>query len=200
MNDGNPFKVLLYFDGSQHSLSAAVYTANLFNRIPNMSLTIVHVQENAKGSRLMDYNLMGIWSSDFFLGEKGALEKMEHKQRNQYEKIISKTYEIFFRIGQNVNQQVIFANSNIPDTVDAIIAYATKKEFELIVMGTRGPTSLKGLVYGSLAHSVLNKSDIPVLLIKKLPQEFIDEFCSTPSEKPNRVKGRRNHLYWIKTM
>lgn len=45
-------------------------------------------------------------------------------------------------------------------------------------MGTRGLTSLKGLIKSSLAHSVLNKSDIPVLLIKELPQEFIDRYCT----------------------
>lgn len=200
MNYGNLFKVLLYFDGSQHSLSAAVYTANLFNRIPNMSLTIVHVQENVKGSRLKDYNLMEIWSSDFFLGEKEKLEKLDSKKRSEYDRVISKTYEVFFETGQNVKQEVIFANLNIPDTVEAIIDYATKKEFELIIMGTRGPSSLKGLMYGSLAHRVLNKSDIPVLLIKKLPQEFIDSFCASRSEKPTPVKGRRNHLYGVKSI
>ncbi|MCO1600527.1 universal stress protein [Desulfosporosinus nitroreducens] len=198
--NGNPLKVLLYFDGSEHSLSAAVYTANLFNRIPNMHLTIVHAQENIQGSKLENSNLREIWSTDLILDwEKTLLDKVEFKHKSQYSKIIAKTHEIFFEAGQNVNQQVIFANSNIPDTVEAIINFATKKEFELIIMGTRGPSSLKGLVYGSLAHSVLNKSDIPVLLIKKLPQEFVDRFCSSPSGK-NRGKGRRNHLYWVKTI
>ncbi|OLN27704.1 hypothetical protein DSOL_4423 [Desulfosporosinus metallidurans] len=44
-------------------------------------------------------------------------------------------------------------------------------------MGTRGLTTLKGLIFGCLAHNVLNRSPIPVLLVKKLPQEFIDNYC-----------------------
>ena len=203
MEDGKLLKVLLYFDGSRHSFSAAVYAANLFNRIPNMSLTVLHVRENVEGSKEEEYNLMEIWSTDLNSDwAKSLLEKVEVNQRNQYSEIIAKTNQIFSERGHNVNQQIIFANANIPDTVDAIIDYATNKGFELIIMGTRGLTSLKGLIYGSLAHSVLNKSDIPVLLIKKLPQEFVDGFCSSPSGKSSsaRTKERSDHLHLAKSM
>ena len=201
MNEVNPYKVLLYFDGSLHSLSAAVYTANLLNRIPNTSLTILHVLENVKGTKQEEYNLMEIWSTDPNLEwQKRLLEKVELNYEGKYSRILAKIKENFFAKGRNVTQKVIFANPNIPDTVEAIINYSTKKEFELIIMGTKGPSSLKGLMYGSLAHSVLNKSDIPVLLIKKLPQEFIDRFCADPPGKSDPVKGRRDHLYLAKTM
>ena len=53
-------------------------------------------------------------------------------------------------------------------------------------MGTRGLSSLKGLIFGGLAHKVLNKSAIPVLLIKKLPQEFIDSFLSDSKQEITR--------------
>lgn len=184
MKDGKPFKVLLYFDGSQHSLSAAVYTADLFDRIPDMQLTILQIQENVEGTKLEECNLMEIWSSTPSIDttpsveqNKSLLEKAQYNHKNQHSKIIAKINKIFFETGLNVKQKTLFANSNIPDTADAIIDFATKKHFELIIMGTRGPSSLKGLVYGSLAHYVLNKSNIPVLLIKKLPHEFIDSFC-----------------------
>ena len=196
MNNSNLFKVLLYFDGSQHSFSAAVYAANLLNRIPNMHLTVLHVLENIEGSKQDDYNLMEIWSTDPNSDwVRSLLEKVELNQSSEYSEIIAKTNEIFSESGYDVNQQVIYANSNIPDIVEAIVDYATKKEFKLIIMGTRGLTSLKGLIYGSLAHRVLNKSDIPVLLIKKLPQDFVDSFCSSPSRKDTRIKGRSDHLY-----
>ncbi|AFQ42711.1 universal stress protein [Desulfosporosinus meridiei] len=195
MNQGNLFKVLLYFDGTPHSLSAAVYTADLLKRIPHMSLNIVHAQESVEGVFIPgEYNLMGQWSSDL------CSVKQEVNKASQDSKIIAKINEIFFKTGQDVSQEVIFANSNIPDIVDSIIDYSTKQRPELIIMGTRGPSSFKGLMHGSLAHSVLNKSKIPVLLIKKLPQEFIDEFCSSSSEKSGRRKGRRNHLYEVKTI
>lgn len=201
MIDNNPLKVLLYFDGSEHSLSAAVYTANLFSRIPNMDLTIIHVRENVEGAKLENSNLMEIWSSNPVMDwQTSLLDQIGLHQRGEYSKIIAKTNEILFKTGLDVKQQVVFANPNISDTVEAILDYAEKKEFELIIMGTRGPSSLKGLMYGSLAHSVLNKSDIPVLLIKKLPQEFVDRFCSSPIGSSARTKGRRDHLYQLRSI
>lgn len=179
MTDSNPLKVLLYSDGSKHSFSAAVYTANLFYNIPNMHLTVLHLQENVEGSIEGDYNLMETWSANPHLNwEKHLVEEADSDQRMQYSQIITKTKKIFTERGHNVNQKVIYSNYNIPDTVEAILGYAKNYGFELIIMGTRGLTSLKGLIHGSLAHSVLNKSDIPVLLIKKLPQEFVDRYCS----------------------
>ncbi|MHB8076454.1 universal stress protein [Desulfosporosinus fructosivorans] len=179
MTNSNPLKVLLYSDGSKHSFSAAVYTANLFSNIPNMQLTVLHIQENAEGLVDEDYNLLETWSSKTHLNwEKHLVAEADSNKRKQYSQIMTKTKEIFTERGHNVKQKVIYSNYNIADTVEAILNYAINYGFELIIMGTRGLTSLKGLIYGSLAHSVLNKSDIPVLLIKKLPQEFVDRYCS----------------------
>lgn len=179
MTDSNPLKVLLYSDGTRHSFSAAVYAANLFNNISNMHLTVLSIQENAEGAIKGDYNLLETWSTSPHLNwEKHIVEEADLERKRQYSEIIIKTNKIFNERGHDVNQKVIYSNYNISDTVDAILGYAKNYGFELIIMGTRGLTSLKGLIHGSLAHSVLNKSDIPVLLIKKLPQEFVDRYCA----------------------
>lgn len=180
MTDSNPLKVLLYSDGTKHSFSAAVYTANLFCNIPNMQLTVISIQENAEGSIVDDVNLLETWSTSTHLNwEKHLVDEAESERRKQYSEILDKTKKIFTQRGHNVLQKVIYSNYNIPDTVEAILGYATNYGFELIIMGTRGLTSLKGLIHGSLAHSLLNKSEIPVLLIKRLPQEFVDRYCSS---------------------
>lgn len=179
MTDFNPLKVLLYSDGTKHSFSAAVYTANLFNNIPNMHLTVLNIQENVEGSIERDYNLLQTWSTMPHLNwEKQLVEEADSERRKQYSKIMNKTKKIFTERGQNVDQKVIYSNYNIPDIVESILGYAKNYGYELIIMGTRGLTSLKGLIHGSLAHSLLNKSEIPVLLIKKLPQDFVDRYCS----------------------
>ncbi|TGE31636.1 universal stress protein [Desulfosporosinus sp. Sb-LF] len=181
MVDSNMLKVLLYSDGTQHSFSAAVYAANLFYKIPNMHLTVLHVQEKIDGSVKEDSDLPETWSANPNLDwVKHLMDEADSDKRRQYSEIFAKTQEIFTERGQAVNQQVIFsASAGIPDTAKAILGYAERNEFELIIMGTRGLTSLKGLIHGSLAHSVLNKSrNIPVLLIKKLSQDFVDRYCS----------------------
>jgi len=174
MTNSNILKVLLYSDGTPHSFSAAVYAANLFYSIPNMQLTVLHVQEGVEGSNLMEARPTNP-NLDWV---KHLMGEVDSDKLKQYDEILAKTNEIFLERGHSVNQQVIYSKSSIPDTAKTILSYATKNAFELIIMGTRGLTSLKGLIQGSLTHSVLNKSDVPVLLIKKLPQGFIDRYCT----------------------
>lgn len=178
MTESKSLKVLLYADDSPHSFSATVYAASLFSNLPNMQLTILHIRESVQGSIDGEYNLLETWSSNPNTDwVEHLIDNKDLVKEKEYSEILATTNKIFSQKGQNVNRQVIYSNSNIPDITEAILSYARKKNFELIIMGTRGLNSLKGLIYGSLAHNVLNKSDIPVLLIKKLPQEFIDNYC-----------------------
>lgn len=181
MSNSN-FNVLLYSDGSHQAFSAAVYTATLLKNMPNMHLTVVQVQERDEGnedSTGTEYNWIDTWpvspTSEWM---KRVTDESDSDTINHYHQILAKTNEIFKSRGLDVSHQVIYSNPSISDTVEALINYATKKSFRLIIMGTRGLTTLKGLVFGCLAHNVLNRSPIPVLLVKKLPQDFIDSYCS----------------------
>ncbi len=49
---------------------------------------------------------------------------------------------------------------------DVIAAYANEHKPDLIVMGTRGHTSLANLVLGSVVTGVLARCTVPVLLIR----------------------------------
>ncbi|AFQ43683.1 universal stress protein [Desulfosporosinus meridiei] len=179
MTDSKSLKVLLYADGSPHSFSATVYAASLFASLDNMQLTILHIHESVQGSIEGDYNLLETWSTNPHTDwVEHLINDQDSEKEKEYSEILATTNKILSRKGHNVSRQTIYSNFNIPDITEAIIDYATKKNFELIIMGTRGLNSFKGLIYGSLAHSVLNKSDIPVLLIKKLPQDFIDNYRS----------------------
>jgi len=176
------FKVLLYSDGSHQAFSAAVYTATLLKNMPNMLLTVVQVHEPDEVPINTEHRWIDTWpvspTSEWM---QHVLDGSDTQTQSEYHKILSKTNEIFLNYGPNVKYHELYAKSStseISDTVELILDYATKSSFELIVMGTRGLSSLKGLMFGSLAHNMLNKSEIPVLLIKKLPQEFIDSYLS----------------------
>ena len=173
------FNVLLYSDGSHQAFSAAVYCANLLRNMPNMHLTVVQVQESDEGSNGTEYSWIQTWpvspTSEWM---KRVVGGSDADTRNQYHEILIKTNQIFTERGLDVSHHVIYSNPSISDTVDALLEYVTKRSFKLIIMGTRGLTTLKGLVFGCLAHNVLNRSPIPVLLVKKLPQTFIDGYLS----------------------
>lgn len=184
------FNVLLYSDGSQQSFSAAVYAANLLKSMPNMHLTIVQVQESEEGSLGTEYSWIDTWPVSPTSEWMKRVIESDTNVRSLYNDILNRTNEIFSEKGKNVSHHVIYCNPSISDTVDALLEYAEKKQFKLIIMGTRGLTTLKGLIFGCLAHNVLNRSPIPVLLIKKLPQDFIDNYCSDDNSNVLKV----NHL------
>lgn len=200
-------KVLLYSDGSHQAFSAAVYTATLLQNTPNMQLTILQVQETDEGSRGVkyswtelrpkykryywgcssgtDYSWIDSWpvtpDSEWI---KHVLDESDPKIKKQYDEILAKTNNIFLKRKENVHHQMLCLNTSFSETSDTsetvkmIVDYATKNLLDLIIIGTRGLSTLNGVIFGSLSHNVLNKSTIPVLLIKKLPQEFIDSYLS----------------------
>lgn len=171
------FNVLLYSDGSQQAFSAAVYAANLLKNMPNMKLTIVQVQESNEGSSGTEYSWIETWPISPTSEWMKRVFESDANLKNLYQDILSTTNYIFNERAKDINHHVLYSNPSIADTVDALLEYAEKKQFKLIIMGTRGLTTLKGLIFGCLAHNVLNRSPIPVLLIKKLPQDFIDDYC-----------------------
>ncbi len=174
------FKVLLYSDGSQQAFSAAVYTANLLESMPNMHLTVVQVKEEEEDGVVgTEYNWIETWpASPTSEWLKRIIDGTNLSAKDIYAEILTKTDNIFIDKAKDVRHHVIYSNPSISDTVESLINYATENSIRLIIMGTRGLTTLKGLIFGCLAHNVLNSSPIPVLLVKKLPQDFIDSYCS----------------------
>lgn len=49
---------------------------------------------------------------------------------------------------------------------DAIMAVAKKKKCDVIVMASQGESGLRGILIGSVTQKVLNKSKIPVLVLR----------------------------------
>lgn len=206
--NNSKFKVLLYSDGSHQAFSAAVYTATLLRKTPNMSLTILQLQESNDEPEETEYSWLELrpkykryywgctpeneyrWIDSWPANPSpewmsGILNESESNSETQklYAAILKKTNEIYSKGSHNIEHQLLCLNNtekaSISETVKMILDYATDNSFELIIMGTRGLSAIKGLISGSLAHTVLDKSPLPVLLIKKLPHDFINSYLET---------------------
>lgn len=58
----------------------------------------------------------------------------------------------------------IHATSDFPE--DEILKAADRQGCDLIVMGTHGNSGLRGALIGSVAQKVLNKSTVPVMIVR----------------------------------
>lgn len=165
MNESK-MNVLLYMDQSQSAFFATVYSAMLLMNMPNMHLTVVQLKESNDGL-----------STDWL---KNVIVESDSASENRNVEILNTVNDIFSQRATDVRHRVVYCNPSIPDAVDALLEYAAKKLIELIVMGTKKSTTLKDLIFGSLPHTLQCRSPIPVLLVKKLPQNFLDSYRSKP--------------------
>ena len=63
----------------------------------------------------------------------------------------------------NVSYQVTILRGNPSKT---LVDYADEKQFDLVVIGTRGLNVLQEMVLGSVSHQVIQKASCPVLVVK----------------------------------
>jgi nucleotide-binding universal stress UspA family protein len=54
----------------------------------------------------------------------------------------------------------------VGDAGEVINQYAKAKQCNYIIMGTRGMSSVAGMLLGSIASKVLHLSEVPIILVK----------------------------------
>lgn len=183
MNESE-FNVLLYSDESPATFFAVVYSAILLMNMPNMNLTVMQLKESDDGSKITVNDWLNAWPINHLQNwMKDVWDGIDSNARSTYLDIIDKTNEIFSKRLVDVSHQVRYCNPNIPDTVDALLEYTTKNSIELIVLGAQEQTTLKDLIFGSFPKTLQNKSSIPVVLVNKLTQDFLDSYRSKPTLK-----------------
>lgn len=140
-------KILLATDGSDNSNRAALYLLEVARSNPNVSITILHVTPPRE-----NYLKFTPWVP------VGDIEQFALKSAGE---ILSQTAEVFEKAGFKVTK---LARQGEPGPT---IAEVAKSEMvNLIVMGTRGLSDLKGLVLGSVSHQVIHFAHCPVTMVK----------------------------------
>jgi nucleotide-binding universal stress UspA family protein len=78
-------------------------------------------------------------------------------------KIFDEVRNMAKRKGLNVNTEVIESPAS---AADAVVRYAKKKRFDLVVVGTRGQSKMNRILLGSVASKVVERSPCPVLVVR----------------------------------
>jgi len=133
-------KILVPLDGSKNSLRGLKFALTLA-RQSGLSVVCLNVS-----------------SIQFFLKTREIINQKKKKSEQiiHQAKILSQKEKIPFR-------GVIKSSDNIGKT---IVTFAENNKVDLIVIGSRGPDPEIELFLGSVANYVVNKSKIPVAVIK----------------------------------
>jgi len=82
---------------------------------------------------------------------------------------IAKTVKDFMEDAKKCSAQngIVFVGKTIIGKESSeIIDFAAKNKFDIIVIGARGLGSVKEVFLGSVSHAIVQKSKIPVLIVK----------------------------------
>jgi len=135
-------RILLGLDGSENSLRAAEYAANLLEYFPDSTCTMVYVDTNT-----------GNWQK---------AEIFEDVANDTVRESLEKAQEVLNKRGLLYTTKVLYGT----DIAGTLCRYAGEKHFDQIVLGTRGLSNIKGIVMGSVSHRVLQFAPCPVTFVK----------------------------------
>ncbi len=138
--------ILVPYDGSDPSARALDKAIHIAKLDPATELTVAHV-----------INLQPIVVSDMTFAQPDAYQEQVKEQGNLIiERVKSMTGDV------PTTNVVVLAGS----PSEAIVDYAENSNCDLIIMGSRGLSSLKEFMVGSVSHNVILHSRIPVMIMK----------------------------------
>lgn len=153
-------KVLVPFDDSPSSQNALRNAVQLLDGVEGAQLVVLKVVEwhdyNAETFKIAS-RMSGVLGDSL---DSNTVNEIGNEAQN--EEIARVKDKIAPIIGSYEGAQVAIVNGS---PHDAIVAYASENDFDCIVMGHRGMGVIRG-VLGSVAYSVLQKADRPVLVVK----------------------------------
>ncbi|WP_416150612.1 universal stress protein [Salipaludibacillus sp. HK11] len=137
-------KILLAADGSPHSKRAAERAVYLAKWTEGATITLIHVLNDVPSrSDVMDEGV-------------NSREIPNHKK------------ERVFPIQEMIEKE------NIPMTIlhtfgepgPTIVREANSKEYDMVILGSRGLNQLQQMVLGSVSHKVAKRVQCPVMIVK----------------------------------
>jgi nucleotide-binding universal stress UspA family protein len=139
-------RILVPVDGSENSLHAVEFIASrstLLGSKPEIEVLNVQLPLPARACRLVGQDSLTRYYED------------------EAEKVFEPARRVLSKVGFQANESYIVGEAS-----DSIAAEAEKLNVDLICMGSRGQSALKGLFFGSVSNGVLAKSKCPVLMIR----------------------------------
>jgi len=139
-------RIVVAYDGSDQAIKA-LNTAIELAKAFNSKLDVVEVVDTAA--------LLGMGFAPI---PSDVIAQVYNKAQNDVEQAKKKAQEAGVK---DVTSQVLEG-----DPATSIIEYASKNGADLIVMGSRGLSTFKRLVLGSVSSKVVQESRVPVLVVK----------------------------------
>lgn len=135
--------ILIAIDGSSHSMRSTQEAIKIASMCSDCTVEMIYIADFAKAKKEM----LNVQSK-----EQLDLERRE---------MISPFEEQFEK--NNIKHKKTILHG---DPGPAIVEYANKGTYDLVIIGSKGKNSLQEMVLGSVSHKVVKRADAPVLIVK----------------------------------
>ncbi|HAQ07221.1 MAG TPA: universal stress protein [Bacillus bacterium] len=136
-------KILLAADGSDHSVRASKKAAELAKLGGVSEITVVYVIDGQTSKE------------DVLHNQDRAVVEEKRKRR------LHPVTDLLDREGLHYKLEKLHGEPG-----PAIVEFANKNGFDLVVVGSRGLNGLQEMVLGSVSHKVAKRVKAPVLIVK----------------------------------
>ncbi len=148
-------KILVCYDGSESSLRAIGKAQHLINDCGIKEVTLIHAYtEHSRGPI----------SKDKFAAPTTLLDKLKESEKKDWlekQEILEEFAGKFERSGAKTNIRIEHGHP-----AKVIIKEAESGEYDLVILGRRGRGGLKNMVMGSVSNSVVQGTNVSVLVVK----------------------------------
>ena len=149
-------EILVPIDGSDLSYKAARYAMHLA-KADNAEVTALNVIEDIKQG-----GAIGLQAK---YGKVSIVEAFKKVRRDSAQQWLSKLEREAHRQGVPFRGDIIVDQYSSSEA-GIINEYASKNNYDLIVIGSRGRSKFRRLVTGGVSTAVVNSSKIPVLVVR----------------------------------
>lgn len=147
-------KILVPIDGSEYSINAAKYASRIA-KDENAELFCIHVI-----TPRIPYG----YATSTAASAASTTDQYHEDIINMIETWFEKVRDIANNEGISDVKTETFID--VKSVIGSIIDYASRKDIDLIVIGTKGRTGLNRFLMGSVANGVVQHAHCPVLLVR----------------------------------
>ncbi len=155
--------VLVPTDGSENAERAVRFSAQVADRRQQAEVTVVYVYLQVPSTHIG----MAVLQPEQPLEEMGSLShEMSADEQAQAQEIVNHAVELIRSLV--TSPDVTVSGRVVVDTRidDGILKVASETQADIIVVGTRGLSTLRGAIMGSVSHALIEKAHCPVLVVK----------------------------------
>lgn len=161
-------RVLLVIDGSEHSKRAEDYLRHF--SLPNgVDVRVMHVLPPEPITELVTRSwpmgaemVIPVPSQEMEVAAKEQAESEEREGRA----LLAQSEEDFRAVGMEVNTVLTRG-----DAATEILNYIEEKEIDLVVVGSRGLSQVRGWLLGSVSRKLVHYAECSVMIVKGMPEE-----------------------------